>query len=170
MNHNFWQPSIHTEGDFTLYIFHSDSYVHRISSRGWWIRSWTTVKESLESQMISSYIVRMMPNMTGDYTSSWRISSRGWWINCEGDIEITDNVIIHGKDDVKHDRRLHKFMKVTRECGLVLNKKKSRATLSSSLDVFLTSTEPIQIHQRSVPSMRCLPHRTKESFRASLEW
>ena len=28
------------------------------------------VKESLESQMISSYMVRMMQNMTGDYTSS----------------------------------------------------------------------------------------------------
>ena len=28
------------------------------------------VKESSESQMIPSYMVRMMQNMTGDYTSS----------------------------------------------------------------------------------------------------
>ena len=43
---------------------------------------------------------------------------------CEGAIRIADDIIIHGKDDVEHDRRLHKFMKVTREHGLVLNKKK----------------------------------------------
>ena len=43
---------------------------------------------------------------------------------CEGVIRITDDIIIHGKDDAEHDRRLHKFMKVTREHGLVLNKKK----------------------------------------------
>ena len=34
------------------------------------------------------------------------------------------HIIIHGKDDAEYDRRLHKFMKVTREHGLVLNKKK----------------------------------------------
>ena len=43
---------------------------------------------------------------------------------CEGVIGITDDIIIHGKDDAEHDRRLHKFMKVAREQGLVLNKKK----------------------------------------------
>ena len=42
---------------------------------------------------------------------------------CEGVIRIADYIIIHGKDDAEHDRRLHKFMKVTREHGLVLNKK-----------------------------------------------
>ena len=42
---------------------------------------------------------------------------------CEGVIGITDDIIIHGKDDAEHDRRLHKFMKVAREHGLVLNKK-----------------------------------------------
>ena len=42
---------------------------------------------------------------------------------CEGVIGITDEIIIHGKDNAEHDRRLHKFMKVTREHGLVLNKK-----------------------------------------------
>ena len=43
---------------------------------------------------------------------------------CEGFIRIADDIIIHGKDDAEHDRRLHKFMRVAREHGLVLNKKK----------------------------------------------
>ena len=92
---------------------------------------------------------------------------------CEGVIGITDDIIIHGKDDAEHDRRLHKFMKVARETWTGTEQEESvrlRATLSSSLAVFMTSMEPTQIHQRSVPSRRCLPHRTKESFRASLEW
>ena len=42
---------------------------------------------------------------------------------CKGVTRITDDIIIHGKDDAEHDRRLHKFMRVTREHGLVLNKK-----------------------------------------------
>ena len=46
---------------------------------------------------------------------------------CEGVIGIADDIIIHGKDDAEHDRRLHKFMKVAREHGLVLNKKKHGA-------------------------------------------
>ena len=40
--------------------------------------------------------------------------------HCEGVIGIADDIIIHGKDDAEHDRRLHKFMKVAREHGLVL--------------------------------------------------
>ena len=43
--------------------------------------------------------------------------------SCEGVIRIADDIIIHGKDDAEYDRRLHKFIKVTREHGLVLNKK-----------------------------------------------
>ena len=43
---------------------------------------------------------------------------------CEGVIGIADDIIIHGKDDEEHDRRLHKFMKVARERRLVLNKSK----------------------------------------------
>ena len=50
---------------------------------------------------------------------------------CEGVIGITDDTIIHGKDDAEHDRRLHKFMKVTREHGLVLNKKKCEVKSNS---------------------------------------
>ena len=41
----------------------------------------------------------------------------------EGIIGIADDIIIHGKDDVEDDRRLHKFMKVAVEHGLALNKK-----------------------------------------------
>ena len=89
---------------------------------------------------------------------------------CEGVIGTTDDIIIHGKDDAEYDRILHKLMKVARQHGLVLNKKKCEVK-SNSVRFFgcMTSMEPIQIHQRSVPSRRCLPHRTKESFRASLE-
>ena len=56
---------------------------------------------------------------------------------CEGIIGITDDIIIHGKgkDDADHDRRLHKFMKVAREHGLVLNKKKCEVK-SNSLKFF----------------------------------
>ena len=46
--------------------------------------------------------------------------------NCEGAIRIANDksIIIHGKDDAEHDSRLHKFMKVAREHGLVMGKKK----------------------------------------------
>ena len=35
--------------------------------------------------------------------------------HCGGVIRIADDIIIHGKDDAEHDKRLHKFMKVTRD-------------------------------------------------------
>ena len=50
---------------------------------------------------------------------------------CEGVIRIADDTIIHVKDDAEHDRRLHKFMKVAREHGLVLNKKKCEVKSNS---------------------------------------
>ena len=50
---------------------------------------------------------------------------------CKGVIGITDDIIMHGKDDAEHDRRLHKFMKVTREHGLVLNKEKCKVKSNS---------------------------------------
>ena len=50
---------------------------------------------------------------------------------CEGVIRIADDIIIHGKDDAEHDRKLHKFMKVAREHGLVLNKKKCEVKSNS---------------------------------------
>ena len=43
---------------------------------------------------------------------------------CEGVIGITDDVVVHGKDDEEHDRRLHNLMQVTREHGLVFNREK----------------------------------------------
>ena len=50
---------------------------------------------------------------------------------CEGVIGIADDIILHGKDGTEHDRRLHKFMKVTREHRLVLNKKKCEVKSNS---------------------------------------
>ena len=41
--------------------------------------------------------------------------------HCEGAIGITDDIVIHGKDDEKHDQNLHRFMHVTLEHGLVFN-------------------------------------------------
>ena len=41
---------------------------------------------------------------------------------CNGVISITDNVVVHWKDDKEHDKHLHKFMRVTHEHGLVFNK------------------------------------------------
>ena len=38
-------------------------------------------------------------------------------------LSVIDDSTIHGKDDAEHDRGLHKFIKVTRQHGLVLNKK-----------------------------------------------
>ena len=49
----------------------------------------------------------------------------------EGVIRIADDIIIHGKNDSEYDRRPHKFMKVTRENGLVLNKKKCEVKSNS---------------------------------------
>ena len=43
---------------------------------------------------------------------------------CPGTIGITDDVIIHGKDDKDHDRNLHHLMKVAQKCGLVFNSAK----------------------------------------------
>ena len=37
---------------------------------------------------------------------------------------ITDDLVVHGKDDKEHDKHLHKFMRVTCEHGLVINKDK----------------------------------------------
>ena len=43
--------------------------------------------------------------------------------HCNGVIGITDDVVIHGKDDKEHDKH-HKFMRVTCEHGLVCYKDK----------------------------------------------
>ena len=40
---------------------------------------------------------------------------------CPGTIRITNNVIVHGKDNKDHDRNLHHLMKVAQKCGLVFN-------------------------------------------------
>ena len=43
---------------------------------------------------------------------------------CEGVIGITNDVVIYGKDDEDHDQKLHKFMHVICEHGLVFNREK----------------------------------------------
>ena len=50
---------------------------------------------------------------------------------CEGAIGIADDIVIHGKDDEEHDRRLHHFMRVATEHGLVLNKTKCEVKCNS---------------------------------------
>ena len=54
---------------------------------------------------------------------------------CDGVIGITDNVVVHGKDDREHAKHLHKFMRVTHEHGLVFNKDK--CALKQTFVVFL---------------------------------
>ena len=51
--------------------------------------------------------------------------------NCDGVTGITDDVVVHGKDDKKHDKYLHKVMRVTHEHGLVFNKDKCSIKLTS---------------------------------------
>ena len=43
---------------------------------------------------------------------------------CDGVINIADNIIVHGEDDKEHDKHLHKFMSGAHEHGLVFNKDK----------------------------------------------
>ena len=91
---------------------------------------------------------------------------------CEGVIGIADDIIIHGKDDAEHDRRLHKFMTVAREHGLVLNKKKCEVK-SNSVKFFGCVYDKHGPHPdpSKVSAIKEMPaHKTKESFRASLEW
>ena len=66
--------------------------------------------------------------------------------HCGGVIRIAYDVIIHGKDDAEHGRRLHKFMKVTREHGLVLNKKKCEVK-SNSVKFFGCVYDKHRAHQ-----------------------
>ena len=46
------------------------------------------------------------------------------------ELQMTSSYM-HNKDDEEHDRRLHKFMRVARECGLVLNKSKCEVKKAS---------------------------------------
>lgn len=40
---------------------------------------------------------------------------------CEGTIGITDDIIVHGKDEEEHDRNLHHIMHIAKKSGLVFN-------------------------------------------------
>ena len=69
---------------------------------------------------------------------------------CEGVIGITDDVIIHGKDDEDHDRNLYNFMHTACEHGLVFNGEKCevKKTQSHSLEQSMMPMEPIQTPRR----------------------
>ena len=41
--------------------------------------------------------------------------------HCEGVIGITDDIVVHGKDDAEQDRCLHNLMQVAHEHGLIFN-------------------------------------------------
>ena len=36
---------------------------------------------------------------------------------------ITDNIVVHGKDDIAHEKFLHKFMEIAQDHGLTFNSK-----------------------------------------------
>ena len=69
-------------------------------------------------------------------------------------ISITDDVVVHGKDDKAHDKHLHKFMTVTCEHGLVFNKDKCAVKQTSIvfLDVSMMPMELLLTLKRSVQS------------------
>ena len=46
---------------------------------------------------------------------------------------ITDDIVVHGKDDKEHDKHLHKFMSVTHEHGLVFIKDKCAVKQTSTV-------------------------------------
>ena len=50
---------------------------------------------------------------------------------CEGVIGITDDVVIYGKDDEDHDWKLHRFMQVASQHGLVFNREKCKVKKDS---------------------------------------
>ena len=50
---------------------------------------------------------------------------------CEGVIGIADDIVVHGKDDAEHNRRLHHLMQVAREHGLVFNRDKCEVKATS---------------------------------------
>ena len=55
---------------------------------------------------------------------------------CDGVIGITDGVVVHGKDDKKQDKHLHKFLRVAHEHWLFFNKDKSIRFLILLLNQF----------------------------------
>ena len=50
---------------------------------------------------------------------------------CKGIIGIADDIVVYGKDDAEHNRRLHNLMQVAREHGLVFNRDKCEVKATS---------------------------------------
>ena len=78
-------------------------------------------------------------------------------VHCDGVIGITDDVVVHEKDDKEHDKCHDKFMTATCEHGLVFNKDKCsvKQTLVVFLDLSMTLLEPFLTLKRSAQSTRC---------------
>ena len=91
--------------------------------------------------------------------------------HCEGVIGIADDIIIHGKDDAEHDRRLHKSMKVTREHGLVLNKKKCEVK-SNSVNFFSCVYNKYRAHPDppKVSAIKEMPAPQNKRRASELPW
>ena len=81
-------------------------------------------------------------------------------------IGIADDIIIYGKDDAQHDRSLHKFMKVAREHGLVVNKNKCEVK-SNSVKFFGCVYDK---HRAHLDPLKVSALQNKESSKTSLEW
>ena len=50
---------------------------------------------------------------------------------CEGVIGIADDIVVYGKDDAEHNRRLHNLMRVARKHGLIFNQDKCEVKATS---------------------------------------
>ena len=81
---------------------------------------------------------------------------------CEGVIGIADDIVVHGKDDAEHDRRLHKLMRVAREHGLVFNREKCDVK-SSSVTFFGTVYDKNGAHldPKKVEAIHSMPPPTE---------
>ena len=88
---------------------------------------------------------------------------------CERVIGITDDVIIHGKDDEDHDRNLHNFMHTACEHGLVFNREKCEVK-KNSVTFFRTVYDANGAHPdpKKVDAIHkiCL-HQTANNFNIS---
>ena len=91
---------------------------------------------------------------------------------CDGMIGITDNVVVHGKDEKEHDKCLLEFMRVTHEHGLVFNKDKCAVNRppQCSSDVSTMPMEFILTLKRLVQSKRFQHLRQQLNYRSSLDW
>ena len=70
MSHHSSQHLTHHGDGTDLYAYHLDLPAPKTYFSGWWTRSLSAAKESLESLMMLLYMAKMMQNMTDVYTIS----------------------------------------------------------------------------------------------------